>query len=54
MLTKVMVAHIDVFGPQMKFRQTHNFQSSRIVLKNIAVNMWVCADHLEAMSFHLL
>ena len=54
MLMEVMVAHIDVLGLWAKFWQTCHFECSRTVLKDLAVHMWLCADHLKAMFFHLL
>jgi hypothetical protein len=53
-LTKVMIACVDVLCPRPKFRQTSKFESTRVVLKDLAIDNWLFADHFVATIAHFV
>jgi hypothetical protein len=55
-LTKVMIAHVDVLGPwpKFRFRQTSKFQGTRVVLEDLAIDDWLFAHHFVAAIAHLV
>jgi hypothetical protein len=40
-LTKVMIARVDVLGPCPKFRQTSKFEGTGVVLEDLAIDNWL-------------
>jgi hypothetical protein len=51
-LTKVMIARVDVLCPRPKFRQTSKFEGTRVVLEDLAIDDWLFADHFVAAIAH--
>jgi len=54
MLTKVMVTNVDMFGARPELWKSRKFQCTRVVLKNLAVDVRFGADNLEMSLPHFL
>ena len=53
-LTKVMVARVDVFGARTELGQTSEFEGTGVILKNFAINDGLVANNLVSTLAHLL
>ena len=54
MLTKVMIANVDVLGARPELRKPCKFKCTGIVFKNFAVDIRCGADNLEMLLPHFL
>jgi hypothetical protein len=53
-LTKVMVARVDVLRARTELGQTSEFEGTGVVLEYLAVNNWLVADDFVATAPHLV
>jgi hypothetical protein len=53
-LTKVMVARVDVFRARTELGQTSEFEGTGVILKNFAINDRLVANNLVSTLAHLL
>ena len=53
-LTKVLVARVDVLRARTKLGQTSKFEGTGVVLEYLAVNNWLVADDFVATAPHLV
>ncbi len=54
MFTKMMVTHIDVLGPRAKLGKPCQFEGTRVVFKNLAIQIRLGAKNLEVLLPHFL
>jgi hypothetical protein len=52
MFTKVMVADIDMFCSGMKIGESSQFQSARVVLKDLTVDVGLSTNDLKVSFLH--
>jgi hypothetical protein len=54
LLTKVMVAHINMLGARAEFWKSGKFEGSRIIFEYLTINIRFGADDRDVVFFHFL
>jgi hypothetical protein len=54
MLTKVMIAHVDMLSAWMKSQKSGKFKCPRIVIKNLAIHVGLGIDNFKFTLPHFL
>jgi len=50
----VVVTHVDMLGARAQLRESRELLCARIVFKDFAVDVGLCANDLEPIFFHFL
>jgi hypothetical protein len=54
MLTKMMIAYVDMLCPRSKFGKSCQFKCTGIILEDLAIHMGLDAEDLEISLPHFL